>query len=88
MSLFNLGNLCYTPGAMDSIGLIEIHKAVERHSVLDQGELDEFDHKQNQDAVKNGDNRIFSCYKIRGHNVYVITEEDRSVTTVLLAVEY
>lgn len=42
----------------------------------------------NDRAVESGDDRIFSAYTIEGHRVYIITEWDRSYTTMLLAEEY
>jgi hypothetical protein len=48
----------------------------------------EEDQKENQNAVERG-NRVFSSYKLStGQKIWVITEWDRSVTTLLLPNEY
>lgn len=52
-------------------------------------ELDENDRKQNYAALEVGsEGRIFSAYTLLGERIYVITECDRSATTVLLASDY
>ncbi len=59
-----------------------------RHVRLEQGELDDADHKENLFSVDKA-LRIFSAYKTHlGVKVWVITEADRSVTTILLPSEY
>lgn len=65
-----------------------------RHAEGDWGDMCEEDAKANDDALKNGD-RIFSSYKLpEGLNVegedkiWIITEWDRSVTTILFPSEY
>lgn len=58
-----------------------------RYTKGDWGDLCEDDKKLNDDAVKTGDDRILAAY-IVGKKVYIITEYDRSVTTVLFADEY
>jgi len=88
--LFNLGQIVGTPGAIGA--LIEAEQEpVElllRHVTGDWGDLDEEDKKENELSVKDGF-RILSAYKLEtGEKVWVITEWDRSVTTILLPEEY
>jgi hypothetical protein len=69
-----------------------------KHLNLEQGDLCDADYQQNLDAIKNegkkDDNgnlmqdRIFSSYTINGEKFWVITEWDRSVTTILFPDEY
>lgn len=54
----------------------------------DWGDLSEDDKKMNDDAVKRHNNRILAKYVIPGDEIYIITEEDRSVTTILFCSEY
>ena len=53
----------------------------------DFGDLDESDVQSNVHAMQH-DERILSAYKLHGEKLYVITEWDRSVTTLLMASEY
>ena len=90
MSKFQLGTVVVTPAAL--VLLEESGQApsdfIGRHHNLEQGELDDEDQRANADAAKNGE-RILSSYKIiKGDKIWVITEHDRSVTTVLLPGDY
>lgn len=72
---------------------------INRHISGDWGDTDEGDFQANADAVRDGE-RVVSIYRLRltpdekaegverGPKVYVITEWDRSYTTVMLAEEY
>ncbi len=87
-SLFSLGRILTTAGVEESIDRSEIIKAIGRHARGDWGELGADDIKQNEIALKLGD-RLFSVFSDeRSTRFYVITEADRSVTTVLLPDEY
>lgn len=87
--LFRLGSLLATPGAMNHLALAEVAAStrIDRHRGGDWGELGHADRKSNDDAVAAGD-RIVSAYTVAGMKLYVITEWDRSYTTILLASEY
>jgi hypothetical protein len=58
-----------------------------RHATGDWGELCAFDRRQNEIALREG-YRIFSSYDVSAERVWVITEADRSITTILLPEEY
>lgn len=59
-----------------------------RHVNGDWGDLDDEDKKENELSVKEGF-RILSAYELdTGVKLWVITEWDRSVTTILLPEEY
>lgn len=66
----------------------ELGKIVVRHANGDWGDVPAEDKRSNDRAFKNGDDRILSSYKLGGEKVWVITEWDRSVTTVLFPSEY
>jgi hypothetical protein len=89
-SRFELGAMCATPGALEALWeakLLALHLLV-RHASEDWGDLCEDDKRENEYALKNG-TRIFSAYQLStGVKVWVITEADRSVTTLLLPSEY
>lgn len=60
-----------------------------RHLGGDWGDLDDSDKRQNDAALKSGEDRLFSSYQVApGLKLWIITEWDRSVTTLLLPSEY
>jgi hypothetical protein len=88
--LFDLGLVVRTPGAL--LALIEAQVSefslISRHQSGDFGEVGEEDEHTNAAAVLSGE-RVHSSYRLpTGANVWVITEADRSATTVLLPDEY
>lgn len=88
--LFNLGHIAITPGATMSLQVAEHHPVqfLARHVTGDWGDLPEEDIEENKFAIDRG-LRVFSAYKLdTGSMIYVITEWDRSVTTLLLPEEY
>jgi len=66
----------------------KIMELIWRHANLDFGKISKADKEANMRAITEGDDRIMSVYKIDEKDIYVITEHDRSVTTVLLAEDY
>ena len=58
-----------------------------RHASGDWGELDAHDRRENQLSLKHGW-RVLSRYPVGERKVWIITEADRSVTTILLPEEY
>lgn len=88
-SAFNLGRTLATPEALRQLNRLGIPpiQLIARHASGDWGDLCAEDKQANEDAIQDGD-RILSAYKLEGAKFYVITEADRSATTVLLAGEY
>lgn len=85
---FTLGRLCITPNAATVVPPEEVFKAVVRHATGDWGTLDEHDRQENERALRHG-GRLFSAYESSsGQKFWVITESDRSVTTLLLPEDY
>ena len=87
---FPLGQIFITQGAADE--LEEANQSpqefLSRHARLDKGELSDEDQHENEFSV-NKHLRIFSAFKTtKGEKLWVITEADRSSTTVLLPSEY
>ena len=88
--LFDLGQTVATPGALSALGKAEESPITYliRHVTGDWGDLPEEDIAENQRSLEQ-DLRIFSAYHLGdGTKIYVITEWDRSVTTILLPEEY
>ena len=65
-----------------------IFEAVARYLTCDWGELCKEDKAMNDSAVKNNDDRIVARYSCESESSYIITEWDRSVTTILFVEEY
>lgn len=85
---FPLGQIVVTPGALMQIEPQEIFDAVRRHSLADWGNVCEDDKLSNDHALEHGD-RLLSAYLNRaGTKFWIITEWDRSVTTILLPEDY
>lgn len=62
---------------------------LQRHLNADWGELVEEDRLQNDEALKNGNDRIFSSYPLPNkEKLWIITEWDKSATTLLLPQDY
>jgi hypothetical protein len=87
--LFQMGRLVATQGAIAFCDqhLISMISLVRRHLRGDWGDLSHDDKKANDQAVLHG-SRILSAYVFCQGKVWIITECDRSVTTVLLPSEY
>ena len=84
---FELGVLCVTPGALLDFGPALIAELLCRHAVGDWDDLDPFDRRENEVAVREG-LRIFSAYDTPRGRAWVITEADRSSTCVLRPEDY
>ena len=87
---FELGQMVMTPGANET--LRSAHQVAPefllRHKHGDWGELPEEDIRENAWSLENGA-RLFSAYRTRTEEkLWVITEWDRSATTLLLPEEY
>lgn len=88
--LFSLGQVVATPGALESLKVAEQdpQELLSRHITGDWGNLDEADKQENKFSVENGF-RILSAYILpTDTKIWIITEADRSATTLLLPSEY
>ena len=89
-ALFSLGQVVGTPGALEALAQAQEEplEFLARHVTGDWGELDDEDKAQNDFSVKNN-LRILSAYTLQtGERIWLITEADRSATTILLPREY
>lgn len=88
--LFELGTIVATPGALDALRAAQQlpYAFLQRHARGDWGEVEAEDWQANDRAVQQGQ-RLLSVYTTRkGVRIWLITEWDRSVTTLLLPSEY
>ena len=84
-----LGHVVATPGALEVVrdhGL-DVVGLLHRHRSGDWGAVSDHDARANDHAVGEC-TRIFSAYETAGGRLWIITEADRSATTVLLPSEY
>lgn len=87
---FRLGQTCMTRGAQEALEEARQSPSefLRRHSEGDWGELSDEDRKENELSLKEGF-RILSAYSTsKGARLWIITEADRSSTTILLPEEY
>jgi hypothetical protein len=85
---FRLGRIVSTPNALDSITQDDILAAIGRHQSGDWGDVCPEDRKANDESLVDS-TRILSVYHAaNGTKFWLITEADRSVTTVLLPEDY
>jgi hypothetical protein len=85
---FSLGAVVQTQGVVYEFTPEEILSSLVRHANGDWGDLDEEDKQENELALEQNE-RLLSAYKFEdGSTMYVITEWDRSATTVQLPDEY
>lgn len=80
---FPLGQIVYTGNALSRLRTEEVLTALRRHAHGDWGDLYPEDAIANHIALQQGD-RLFSAYGQGEHRFWIITEADRSMTTVLM----
>ena len=87
---FPLGQVVATPGALSALVSLKISPwtLLSRHARGDWGELNNRDWRENERALTE-DARLLSAYTLPDETrIWVITEADRSATTLLLPEEY
>ena len=87
------GQVMATPGVMERFHRSETAAAMLRHIRLDWKDMDEEDQSENLRAAMTGEGRVLGAFRIRVTreqlpDLWIITEADRSVTTLLLPEEY
>ena len=101
-ALFSTGSLYATPGALEALEEARqqtqdwknspaetAQELFNRHQCGDWGDLEDADKEENEVSIREG-LRILSAYKLKatGQKLWVITEADRSATTILKPDEY
>lgn len=87
---FPLGDLLITPGAQEALTSERVQECLRRHWRGDWGDVCEEDRGANDAALQHGA-RLLSVYPVAEGSAakfWIITEADRSSTTVLLPEEY
>lgn len=88
--LFALGQVVATPGALDLLdrSATNAYDLLQRHQHGDWGSVPPEDAEENRNSIETGC-RILSSYFLNAtERLWIITEADRSVTTLLLPDEY
>lgn len=96
MARFSLGKLVMTRAIAAQIEESEgfaayVWRCLGRYVRCDWGDKSEHDRQANESAVANNDGRIFTSYEDDNHpdwHIWIITEADRSYTTVLFPSDY
>ncbi|MCL2047390.1 MAG: DUF6094 domain-containing protein [Defluviitaleaceae bacterium] len=83
-----LGRVVITREASEALTDYDINSALQRHRTGDWGDVSESDWESNNNALKHGERILSSYSSLNGENFWIITESDRSYTTVLLPDEY
>jgi hypothetical protein len=91
-NIFPIGKIVLTEGVHELLATHEkdisaLDPFLTHHQIGDWGDLDDEDNAANDKAVANGGG-IVSAYRLYSQKIWIITEADRSVTTVLLPREY
>jgi len=84
---FPLGQLVITPAAAGRLTPEEIADGIIRHARGDRGDISPGDAAENERSLREGF-RLLSAYGRGDRRSWVITEADRSATTVLLPDDY
>lgn len=83
-----LGRTLATPGVLEQTTALDRNIALNRHVRGDWGDVCEEDWKANDWALRNGERLLSVYHAVNGTKFWIITEADRSATTVLLPEEY
>lgn len=85
---FQMGHLGASPAVLEAVPKKELFQLLERHLCGDWGDVSDNDARANEQALRHG-LRIMSWYRTSGGaHIQIVTEADRSATTILLAKEY
>ena len=85
---FALGRVVITQTAASVLPAEEVNAAIRRHERGDWGDLDNHDTRENELSLEQGARLLSVYHASNGIKFYVITEWDRSITTVLLPEDY
>lgn len=85
---FPLGRLVITPGALEKLDSESLQRALRRHLNGDWGDLDQHDKNANDRALVEHARVLSAHCDSGGAKFWIITEADRSATTILLPSEY
>jgi hypothetical protein len=85
---FSVGHLVATPNALSVLSHQDIITALSRHVRGDWGDVDARDRLENELSLQTGLRLLSIYHSVKGMKFWIITEADRSATTVLLPEDY
>lgn len=85
---FSIGRLVATPRVLEEIPCWDLYRALSRHTACDWGDVCPEDRRQNDDALRHGLRLLSAYHSTDGKKFWIITEGDRSATTILFPDEY
>ena len=88
LAKFRLGHIVSTPNALNQLSQEDILIAIQRHQAGDWGDVNEHDRQENELSLKHGFRLLSVYHASNGIKFRLITEADRSATTVLLLEDY
>ena len=86
-STFPLGQVVATSNALRTLTAREIREGLESHAKAERGDVSEASVELNNEALDHGD-RVMSAFGEGEKRFWIITEADRSTTTILLPLDY
>lgn len=84
---FTLGKIMVTQAISEILSPVQIHHLIEQQLCYDWGNICQSDWILNDNAI-NEYGRVVSLHSVDNEDVFVITEADRSATTIMFAYEY
>lgn len=87
LARFRLGRIVATPNALSRLTNKDILMGIQRHQAGDWGDVGE-DRRENELSLKQGFRLLSVYHAASGIKFWIITEADRSVTTVLMPEDY
>ena len=88
VAVFRLGHIVATPNARQSITQDDILLGIQRHQAGDWGDLTDDNRAANDRALAQGGRIVSAYHATNGTKFWLITEADRSRTTILLPEDY
>lgn len=85
---FPLGQAVITPNALAQLTHEDILTGIQRHQCGDWGDVDEHDRQENELSLQMGFRLLSAYHAANGTRFWIITEADRTTTTVLLPEDY
>ena len=86
-AIFPLGRIVMTANACEQLDAVAVAEGLRRHAAGEWGNVCKDDARGNELSLKEG-SRLLSVYGTGERRFWIITEADRSVTTVLLPQDY